>query len=120
METLTQGKKPEALDQWRNALEQILQSYAEIPYRYGEISIYLLVSQDRNHFLLMQEGWEGQERIHGAIVHAEIRDGKIWLHYDGLEDSVAEELVGMGIAKSDIVLAFHPPELRPHTGYAAA
>lgn len=120
METLTQVKTHEALEPWRNALEQILQGYAEIPYRYGEVLLYLVISQDRNHFLLMQEGWEGHERVHGVIVHAEIRNGKIWLHYDGLEDSVAEELVGMGIAKSEIVLAFHPPELRSQTGYAAA
>lgn len=120
MEALTPVKEHNALAPWREALKKILQGYANIPYRYGDVLIYLIVSQDQNHFLLMQEGWEGRERVHGAIVHAEIRDGKIWLHYDGLEDSVAEELVAMGIKKTEIVLAFHSPELRLQTGYAAA
>jgi hypothetical protein len=107
-----------SIDQWRETLEKILQYYADIPYRYGEVSTYVLVSRDLNHYMLMQEGWEKTRRIHGTIVHAEIRSGKIWMHYDGIEDSVTEELVAAGIPKDRIVLAFHPPHIREHTGYA--
>jgi XisI protein len=107
-----------SIDQWRETLEKILQYYADIPYRYGEVSTYVLVSRDLNHYMLMQEGWEKTRRIHGIIVHAEIRSGKIWMHYDGIEDSVTEELVAAGIPKDRIVLAFHPPHIREHTGYA--
>jgi XisI protein len=107
-----------SIDQWRETLEKILQYYADIPYRYGEVSTYVLVSRDLNHYMLMQEGWEKTRRIHGTIVHAEIRSGKIWMHYDGIEDSVTEELVAAGIPKNRIVLAFHPPHIREHTGYA--
>jgi hypothetical protein len=46
--------------------------------------------------MLIQEGWENTRRIHGTIVHAEIRNDKIWIHYDGIEDSVTEELVAIG------------------------
>jgi XisI protein len=107
-----------SIAQWRETLEKILQYYADIPYRYGEVSTYVLVSRDLNHYMLMQEGWEKTRRIHGTIVHAEIRSGKIWMHYDGIEDSVTEELVAAGIPKDRIVLAFHPPHIREHTGYA--
>jgi XisI protein len=62
-----------------------LQYYADIPYRYGEVLTYLVVSRDRNHYMLIQEGWENTRRIHGTIVHAEIRNDKIWIHYDGIE-----------------------------------
>ncbi|NES43811.1 element excision factor XisI family protein, partial [Moorena sp. SIO2C4] len=30
------------------------------------------------------------------------------------------ELVATGVPKDRIVLAFHPPEIREHTGYAIA
>jgi XisI protein len=59
-------------------------------------------------------------RVHGCVVHAEIRDGKIWIHYDGIEDGITSELVTAGVTKDHIVLAFHPPQVREYTGYAIA
>ena len=123
------------LEQWRELLEQHLQYHADLPYRYGKVETYVLVSRvkpsafqkgvaspsgNRNHFMLVREGWDGPRRIHGCIVHAEIRNGKIWMHYDGIEDSITEDLVAAGVPKDCIVLAFHPPEVREHTGYAIA
>jgi XisI protein len=112
-----QSPQPQ-IDRWRNSLETILQHYADIPYRYGEVSTYVVVSRDLNHYMLIQEGWEKTHRIHGTIVHAEIRNNKIWIHYDGIEDSITEELVATGVPKDCIVLAFHPHHIRTHTGYA--
>lgn len=110
----------ENLDLWRDILEKTLQYYADLPYRYGNVKIYVFVSRDRNHFFLMHEGWEGKKRVHGIVVHAEIQDSKIWMHHDGIESSITEELVAAGVPKSCIVLAFHPPYIREHTGYAIA
>lgn len=108
------------LEKWRQYLTEVLEYYANIPCRYGDVINYLIVSQDRNHYLLMHEGWDQHSRIHGLVVHAEIRDDKIWIHYDGIEDSITLELVERGVPKEQIVLAFHPPHLRQHTGYAIA
>ncbi len=44
------------LDSWRKTLETLLQYYADLPYRYGNVSAYVVVSRDRNHFMLMREG----------------------------------------------------------------
>lgn len=106
------------LDQWRSLLEKILSDYAKLPYRYGDVATYLVVNQDRNHFLLMQEGWEENRRVHGCLVHAEIRNQKIWIHYDGIEGGIANELTDLGVPKDHIVLAFHAPTVRQYTGYA--
>lgn len=110
----------ETLDQWRETLENILQYYADLSYPHSNVETYVVVSRDSNHFFLMHEGWQGNKRVHGIVVHAEIRDDKIWIHYDGIEGSVTEELVTAGVPKECIVLAFHPPYVREHTGYAAA
>jgi XisI protein len=110
----------DTLNHWRSLLEKLLLEYAAILKPYGDVKTYLIVSQDRNHFLLMHEGWNDQKRVHGMIVHAEIRDSKIWIHYDGIEDGITDELVAAGVPKDHIVLAFHPPHVRPHTGYAVA
>ena len=57
-------------------------------------------------------------RNHGCIVHLEIINGKIWIQRDGTEDGIAADLLAAGVPKSDIVLAFHPPEIRQHTDFA--
>ena len=111
---------PDTLASWRQTLERVLQRYADIPSLDDDINEYVIVDRSLNHFILMREGWLGKQRFHGPVVHAEIRDGKIWIHYDGIEESVTEELVEAGISKDCIVLAFHPPYVREHTGYAVA
>ncbi len=108
------------LERWRNIIEKILQYHARLPYRYGDVNTYVVVSRERDRYLLMHEGWENRHRVHGCIVHLEIRQNKLWIHYDGIEDSITEALVSAGIPKDHIVLAFHPPDLREYTGYAVA
>jgi hypothetical protein len=34
------------LDEWREILEKILQYYADLPYSYGEVNTYFIVSRD--------------------------------------------------------------------------
>lgn len=106
------------IDQYRNIIQTILQAYADIPCSYGQITTELIVSQDCNHFLLIDEGWRDGLRVHGCLVHVQLRDGKIWIQRDGIEEGVTDELVASGIPKDKIVLAFHPPEVRQYTGYA--
>ena len=118
-----------SLDKWREDLENILEYYANLPYRYGDIKSSVIISSDgfadpgtgyRNHFMLVHEGWENRRRVYGTIAHAQICDGKIWIHYDDIEDGITNELVNAGVPKDKIVLAFHPPEIHEHTGYAVA
>jgi hypothetical protein len=108
------------LDEYRGFIQKILDSYAQIPYQYGEIKSSVIVDREQNNFLLMHEGWEGAKRIHDCIVHVEIRDGKIWIQQDGIETGITAELVELGVPKYLIVLGFHPYHVRQHTGYAIA
>ncbi|MBE9204232.1 XisI protein [Synechocystis salina LEGE 06099] len=43
-----------------------------------------------------------------------------WVQRDETEDGIANELVANGIPKQVIVLGFHEPSVRPHTGFAIA
>ena len=117
METLTLNPIS-SIGQWRSTLRTILASYADFMNFDGDIRVYVLVSEDQNHFMLMHEGWQGHERLYGAIVHTEIREDKIWIHFDGMEDGIAIDLLAAGISKENIVLAFHPIGVREFTGFA--
>lgn len=117
METLERTSNVTIVDLFAT-LEQVLRSYIDVLDLGSEIRVYLVTSDDRNHLMLMHEGWQGDRRLYGAIVHGEIRDGRIWIHYDGTEAGITEELVMEGVLKEQIVLAFQPPYARKHTGYA--
>lgn len=111
----------DSLTQWRDQLKTSLHYYADLPYPFApQVQTYVGISQDLNPFFLRHEGWQGHQRIHGIVVHAESRDHKIWIHYDGMEDSITADLEAAGVPKERIVLAFQPPDLRNHTGYAIA
>jgi hypothetical protein len=106
------------VNQWCDFLEGILEEYVNILHIGPTVAVYTIVSRDRRHFMLMHEGWQENRRLYGAIVHAELRDEKIWIHYDGTEDGITDELVALGVPKNHIVLAFHAPAVRERTGYA--
>jgi XisI protein len=106
------------LESYDMIVEKILREYAAITYSQGEINRWVVIDANRNHFFLTIEGWDGDRRIHGFLIHVEMRDGKVWVQRDGTEDGITDELVAAGIPKNQIVLAFHPPYVRQHTEYA--
>ena len=110
----------DTLEFYRQTIERILRKYADIPSAYEEIEQHLIIDKHRNHFMLFDIGWHQKRRVHGCVTHVQIIDDKIWIQRDGIEDGITDELVEAGIAKTKIVLGFHPANVRPHTGYAIA
>jgi hypothetical protein len=104
----------------RDLVKRILLDHASIPYAYGEVISQPVFDDERGHYALIDVGWEGAQRVHGCLVHVVLRDGKIWIEYDGTEDGVATELMAQGVDKERIVLAFHRPEVRQRSGFAVA
>jgi hypothetical protein len=107
----------DTLENYRENIYKILKHHGDIPYAYGQIESEVVVSQDRNHYLLMIAGWDGDLRIHGCVVDVAIINDKIWIQRDGIEDGITDDLVAAGVPKDRIILAFHPQEVRQYTGY---
>lgn len=110
----------DTLEKLGEIVYSILNEYYQIPYSYGNLERRLIVSEDKTNYLLITLGWQNDKRVHGCLVHIEIINGKIWIHQDGTEDGIAEDLLVAGIPKNQIVLAFHPPEVRPYTEFAVS
>ena len=72
------------------------------------------------HYQLLRVGWKNGRRIHGTLVHIDIRGGKVHLEHDGTDLELAQDLLDAGIPAQDIVLEFHPPAARKHTEFAVA
>src|SRR5687767_13307298 len=101
-------------------VEAVLQRHAAIPYAYGQIETLPVFDHERRRYLLMDAGWLNEQRYHGCLAHVAIRDGKVWIEYDGLEDGIASALIAAGIAPERIVLGYQRPDLRAHADTAAA
>jgi hypothetical protein len=105
---------------YANIVETVLNVYTSIPYAHGDLTCEAIFDRARGRFVLMTLGWDDDERVHHSLVHIDMVGDKVWIQTDNTEHGVAPELVEAGIPKSDIVLAFRPPELRKFTDYAVA
>jgi hypothetical protein len=108
------------LDQYRQIIRKIVQSYSQYRPARGDVQIEVIFDEANDHYELIYAGWNGPYRIHGSVLHLDIRNGKVWIQHDGTEEGIAEELVKAGIPRDRIVLAFKSPDIRPHTGFATA
>lgn len=105
------------LDRYRQIVRNLIEEYASYTPAYGNISTEAVIDRERDHYEVMQTGWNGDRRVHGSIIHIDIHDGKVWIEYNGTDARLGEQLVAAGIPRSDIVLAFQPEELRSLTGF---
>lgn len=108
------------LDRYRTIIEKVLADHRGDLKDYPEFRTKTIFDRQSDSYLLLREGWDNSRRVHAVIVHLEIIDGKIWVQEDWIESGITAELEEAGVPKSDIVLGFQPPNVRPYTEYAAA
>lgn len=106
------------LNDLRSAVQTVIEEYAAIPYARGEIEREVVCDRERDRYMLLSVGWDGQRRVHGCVIHVDIIDGRCWIQRDGTEEGVAVELERKGVPKDRIVLAFKRPATRALTEYA--
>ena len=75
----------------RDVIERILTEYAQIRYAYGDIATQTVFDRVRDHYLLVNVGWD-QGRVHGCPVPVDVIDGKYWIQRDGTERGIARDL----------------------------
>jgi hypothetical protein len=108
------------LEQYRNIIERVLTQRVNDLKDFPDLRDKTVFDRRTDSYLLLRQGWDKSRRVHAIIVHLEILDGKIWVQEDWTEHGVAADLEEAGVPKSDIVLGFQPPQVRPYTEYAAA
>jgi hypothetical protein len=106
------------LTRYRQIIRRVLEEYASWTPANAQLRTEVVFDPALDHFELVECGWEGHRRVHIVLFHLDIIDGKIWVQHDATDRPIAEELVRAGIPKSDIVIGFHPADLRKHTEFA--
>lgn len=105
------------LTHYRETVRRLVEDYANQKPSLGQVDSYAIIDPGQDHYIAMQTGWVNKHRVHGAFLHLDIIDGKVWIQFNGTDQGIAEELVAAGIPKEDIVLAEKPADVRPFTGY---
>ncbi|MBU6361524.1 MAG: XisI protein [Chloroflexota bacterium] len=98
--------------------QTLLAQYAEERYNPKEIEAQLVCDVKNGHYQLIYVGWRGDHRIYTCLIHLDVKGDKIWLQQNMTDEQVAEDLLAMGVAPNQIVLAIHSPFRRQFTKYA--
>ena len=101
---------------YREIIRQIIFDYAKgkpIP----DIQTEILIDPERDHYKVMDVGFDRTGRVYGSIIHLDLINEKIWIQYDGTNRPVAQALLDAGVPHEDIVLGFHPANLRQYTDF---
>ena len=108
----------DTLERYRNLAKEVISEYAQFKPSVGQVEVEVVFDEKHDHYELLHNGWSGPYRVHGSVIHIDLRGGKFWIQHDGTERGVALDLVDRGVPREDIVLAFKPPEMRAVTDFA--
>jgi hypothetical protein len=99
-------------------VQQALDYHHQHSQTSSDLETHAIYDQQRDRYQLLRFGWQGSDRTFACVAYVTIENGKIWIHRDFTEPGIAHQLLEQGIPKTDIVLAFHAPSLRPYTEFA--
>lgn len=106
------------LVKYRQLIQQMLTDYAQYKPAHGEIDVETIFDTERDHYQVMNVGWDRNKYVYGCAIHIDIKNGKIWLQWNSTEEEIAEDLVAAGVPQEDIVIGFQPPFMRKFTQYS--
>ncbi len=110
------------LNDYRMLIKRILTDYAGLlnSQPVAGMDTEVVFDEERDHYMLYNVGWPAEGPVSEATIYVRIRNGKFRIEEDWTEEGVANLLLEAGVPNEDIILAFHPPEVRPHTEFAVA
>jgi hypothetical protein len=106
------------LEKYRECIRKLITEYAQLASSNNEIEAQTIFDVEQDHYQLIYIGWQNKHRVFGPVMHFDIKNGKIWIQWNGTEEDVGETLTAMGVPKYDIVVGFQPPYIRQYTDYA--
>jgi hypothetical protein len=106
------------LSTYREIVKQLLEEHAQYPPAHGQIELETVFDTEQDRYQLVSLGWQGKRRVHGCLIHIDLKGDKVWIQHDSTDAEIAKALVERGIPPESIVLGFYPEHRRPYTGFA--
>jgi hypothetical protein len=110
------------LADYRNIIKQTLTSYATLldAQPTAGVDTELIFDETHDQYLLLSVGWSGRQRVRGTTVYIRLKNDKVWVEEDWLEEGIVKDLMAAGIPQADIILGFHYPDMRSLTEFAVS
>jgi hypothetical protein len=104
---------------YKKAVENLLKTYHRDS---STVETIIVVDNEQLHYQIIEAGWQDADRyFYGILFHIHINSkGKVVILENNTEDELTEDLINLGVEKSDILLNFLPERVRKHTGFAVA
>lgn len=106
------------IEQYRELIQRLIEKHSRYDDDDRDVEAHIAFDRERDCYVMFHLGWRGEKRVYGCVMHIEIKDGKIWIQRDGIEAGIANELIELGVPKSDIVLGYRSPYMRQFTELA--
>ncbi len=79
--------------------------------------VYAVTDDIHGHYMLFHSSWGKSRRNYGCFLHVRIKNEKIYIESDGTDFGFSYIFAEQGIPKEDIVLAFHPENVRQYSEF---
>lgn len=111
-----------AIDEYKRHVQQLLREYADLTASSEikaehDVEAELVFDSERDHYQVLDVGWQNGRRVYGCALHIDIKDGKLRMQHSGTEMNMAEELVKLGVSLELMVLGFQPEYTRQRSGF---
>jgi hypothetical protein len=91
---------------YREVIKQTILKYAHLRPSHGDIRLETIFDETQDRYGLMQVGWDRGRRVRGNLIYITLRNGKVYIEYDGIEHGISNDLIAEGIPEEKIVLSF--------------
>ncbi|MBW4506371.1 MAG: XisI protein [Scytonematopsis contorta HA4267-MV1] len=98
------------INDYRQIVKQVILQYSQLQPSHGNIRLDTVFDETQDRYALMQVGWDRERRVRGNLIYVTLRDGKVWVEYDGMGAGITQDLINLGISEEDIILAFLPEQ----------
>ncbi|MBP0018390.1 MAG: XisI protein [Cyanobacteria bacterium SBLK] len=97
---------------YSGAIKQIFLEHLQYAQQDKTVETQVIFDDDRGRYLLLNVGWQDEQRIYGCPIHVEIKDEEIWIQRDFTEPGITRELIALGVPQNKIVPAYRSPFVR--------
>ena len=99
------------LNKYRKIISKVLIDLANYGSSSGQIDEYAICDEQTDNYILFNVGWHPSgRRQQGYPIHIRIKDGKVWVEWDGTDQEIVQQLIDSGIDENDIVLGWERPQ----------
>ena len=107
-------------EKYDKLLSAYLQKFSQ---RYGKsangLKVMTIIDKERNHYQAISHGFQQSPKkyVFSILFHFDIIEDKVWFQCNHTDLLIEEELLKLGIPKSDIVFGWLPEYARAYSGW---